>query len=112
MPHLDCQFLNGRNRLDSQIQLTARWLDGWKLKDGKWKFEEDEHLPHIGEGYFRCRVHLYSSWGPGISRKTIEQSLRPLPRDINLDGVTVLMCGVELTVRVPLNLRWEKTDNE
>jgi hypothetical protein len=112
MPHLNCQFLNGRNRLDSQIQLTARWLEGWKLKDGKWKYEEDEHLPHIGEGYFRCRVHLYSSWSPGISRKTIEQSLRPVRRDISLDGVTVLMRDEELIVRVPLILPWEKTDNE
>jgi hypothetical protein len=112
MAFLDCRFLNGRDRLGSQIQLTAHWVEGWKFKDGKWKFEDEANLRDIEEGFFRCRVHLYTTWGQGASRETIEESLQAASYGYSLDSVDVKVCGRDLVITVPLGLRWKKTDNE
>ena len=108
---LERQFLNGRDRLDSCIRLSAHWVDGWKFKDNKWKYEEEERLPHVGKGWFRCRIHFYASWGTGVAQEIIQRNLQAIDVAYDIEGVSVQFCSRDLFVTVPLDLYWSRTDN-
>jgi len=112
MDLLERRFVNGRENPESCIQLTAHWADGWKFKDGKWKFEEEEQLPHVGEGWFRCRVNLYTSREARITQDLIQDSLQLISSSFQLNGVLAQFNGGLLTVTIPLKLDWEETENE
>jgi hypothetical protein len=111
MALLERQFLNGRDRPESCIRLTAHWVDGLRFKDNKWKFEEEEFLPHIGTGQFRCKVHLYSLERTDFDRGSTEKSTRDVDLRFDLDGVSAQFIGTILLLTIPLDLFWEKTDN-
>jgi hypothetical protein len=112
MDLLEPRFLNGRTHRSSCIQLTARWVDGWKFKDGKWKYEEEIFFGHIGEGKFRCRVHLYCAPGTVLSTNALKSVGPSVNANYELDAVNARFEGERLTVTVPLDLEWGETDNE
>jgi|ERR1700722_3967409 len=112
MPFVEPQFVNGRNRVDSQIQLVANWLDGWKFKDSKWKFEEEIKLPHVNPAYFRCRVHLFAGFSDQFRTEAIRERVGEIDCAHVLEGVTFVFLEELLLVKVPLNLKWSKTKNE
>jgi hypothetical protein len=112
MDLLERQFLNGRDSLESRILLTAHWIDGWKFKDGKWKYEEEERLSHVDEGWFRCRVHLYTSAGTSITKDLILENLQTISSTFEEGGVSVQFSGKHLMITVPLKSGWGETENE
>ena len=112
MPFLEPQFVNGRDRVDSQIQLVANWLDGWKFKDIKWKFEEEVKLPHVDPAYFRCRVHLFAGFKDEFRTDAIRERASEIDCAHVLCGVTFVFLRELLLVKAPLNLNWSKTKNE
>jgi hypothetical protein len=109
---LDRQYLNGRDRLESCIRLNAHWVDGWKFKAGKWKYEEEVRLDHVDQAWFRCRVHLYTSAGTSITQEMIQENLQATSSSFELDGVSAQFSGKTLTITIPLNLDWSETENE
>jgi len=111
MPLLEPQFLDGRDRIESRIRLEAHWLDGWKHKDGKWKFEEEVHLPHVDPAYFRCRIHLFGGWTQEFANEAIRSRADEIQCVHDLDGVRFAFLKDRLFVVAPLNLEWTKTNN-
>jgi hypothetical protein len=109
---LERQFLNGRDRLESCILLNAHWVDGWKFKDGKWKYEEEVRLDHVDQAWFRCRVHLYTAAGTSITQEMIQENLQAIRSPFELDGVSAQFQGKTLTITIPLDLDWSETENE
>src|ERR1035441_7892030 len=112
MPFLVPLFLDGRDRVDSQIQLTADWLSGWKFKDGKWKFEEEVKLPHVDSAYFRCRVHLFGGSTSDYGKEAVWQRVADVHCDYDLDGVQFASLRETMLVVAPLDLEWSRTKNE
>lgn len=112
MPYLNCQYLDGRDSIQSRIQLTAEWLTGWKYKDDKWKFEEEVRLPHVDSAYFRCRVHLFGGWTSRYSSEAIQEHVDEIECIHNLDGVQFGFFKKTLVIIAPLNLAWTKTKND
>lgn len=107
---LEAAYMDGRDRAESKIVLTAHWLSGWKRKDNKWKFEEETRLPHLGGAFFRCRVHLFAE--PNTSGETIAPFMDEIDSGVyDLEGVFFSVHNDLMTVLVPLNLHWSVTDN-
>src|ERR1700761_7546475 len=110
MAFLRAAFEEGRDRAESKIKLTGQWFSGWKHKDNKWKFEEEVHLPHLGDAYFRCRTHLFAE--PNTSSEAIVPLIDEIDSGLyDLNGVFFSVHKDLLAVLVPLNLHWSVTDN-